>query len=141
MKLPFRNDIFDLSVRIGVLMHLESAQDALLEFSRILKTRGLLISDNVNNSLIGHIYVVGFNFTRALIHGGVFKVLEKYLKTRRVGSRISTSYSLKEQQDLHQKANLTIIKMKEYGNKYFPWIFLTLSRRRSLQFSQMFFNY
>ncbi len=126
-RLPFKSDTFDLILCIGVIMHLVHAQEALTEFSRLLKTQGLLITDNINNSIIGHLYVVGFN----LMQVGFLSVLKKYLKTRKVGSDISASYSLKEQQDFHQRANLAICKVKAYGSKYFPWIFLTLSRRRS----------
>lgn len=124
-KLPFRTCSFDFVVCIGLLMHLNDPNEAFSEFSRIMKDSGFLITDNVNNSIVGHLCVVGLNVFRI----DFLQVLKNLLITGRLGSDISTSYSLKEHQDFHFKAGLRTAKAKTYGNKYFPWIFLTFGKK------------
>jgi ubiquinone/menaquinone biosynthesis C-methylase UbiE len=123
--LPFRDNTFDFAISVGLLMHLPRVHKTFSEFSRILSSNGSLITDNVNNSIIAHLRVVGLS----VIQAEFLDIVKTYLRTRRVGSSISTSYSFAEHKEFHEKANLIILKEKTYGNKYFPWIFLTLAKR------------
>lgn len=134
-NMPFRHGQFDIIICLGLLMHLSNPQKVFHNFEKILKDDGFLISNNVNNTLWGHLLALGLRdgilAASKKYHGGIWAVLKKYLTTRRIGSNISKTYSLRECEDFHGLSGLQILEMHQYGNSFFPWVFLMIGAKRA----------
>lgn len=94
-NLPFKNASFDVVICKETLHHLSSPQEALFEFSRVLKKKGwLLLSDPCDNSLILRILRrICFKFMKKFNPGhAAFRKSQLNCMLKKSGFRVINQY-------------------------------------------------